>query len=299
MANMTLVKTINRQTPTMIDKLVGFVFGDSVINLYDPTQTYTPDDYIFMPTDDGGIMFYQCVEMTTGEFDINSWKPISVMDIMGSGTVISETRPIGYSTSTWLKPISYSHEDVESLIPEMSPASLIYSIDYVNNIAHIASYNEGTFNGIVATPKTIEGYPLYYIDTNAFLNVRGITKLYITDNILSIGAGAFMITNTDETDTLGFLTDVVFGYGLTSIPTSAFSGQIKLTSVDFPGTIESISELAFNGCTSIKTVSLRNRYTSIADTAFDGCTALTTVYGYPNSTAEEFATAKGLTFISL
>lgn len=297
MASMTLIKTINRQTPTMIDKLAGFVFGGMVINFYDPMELYTPDDYIFMVNDEGGITFYQCIEPASGEFDISKWKPISVMDIMGSGTVISETPPIGYSTSTWLKPIAYSHEDVNSIIPEMAPGSLEYTI--VDGVATITASIAEQYNGAVITPKTLEGMPVYHIDNGAFLDVLGITKLVIRDNILSIGDASFMTTETDTTNTLAFLTDVSIGYGLTKIPANAFSGQIKLTSVDFPGTIESIDSLAFKNCTGITTITIRNRYTVIDTDAFTGCTALKTVYGYPNSTAEEFATTNSLTFVSL
>lgn len=308
MPKITLVKTLSRSTPTAIDKLLTFVFGDSVPAPYDENTEYAIGDYMYMIDENGVITFYQCIIPTTGPFNPDHWKVMTVIDSIGSGTVISEVEPTDPNISTWYRPITYSYGDVDAIIAEMNPARFDYTVDDsgvtitgilpdMNIFNDVANEQRMTFS----IPKTIEGVTVVSVGPNAFIGARGISHLVIPDNVQSVINGAFAVTEvagTEAHDQCCF-DNITFGYGLSEISAYAFSNQTKITTLDFPGTIDSIVTHAFNQCTSLTSITIRNREAIISSDAFIDCTSLTDVYGYPGSTAEEFATAKSLTFHEL
>lgn len=297
MATLSLVKSLTRSTPTMVDKLTQFVFGDTVIDLYDPTKSYDIGDYIYMIDEDGTITFYECIEPTTGEFDPSKWKVVSVIGMMKTLIQISEVKPNDPNVVMWHKPVSYEYGDVDAIIPEMNPDKLTFTIE--NGFATITGLTDlkpGEFQhfyGPISAPKQINGHIVTSIANNAFSDVTGITDLVIPDNILDIGEGAFM----PATDSL--LASVTIGYGVSTLKYKVFANQTALTSVDIPATVDNIEISAFDGCTAITDVTIRGRHAIIADDAFLNCTSLTNIHGYNNSTAQEFAIKNGYTFIEL
>jgi hypothetical protein len=302
MASLTKVKTISMTTPTMINKLAAFVFGDVTVQEYDPNISYVIDEYVYRITDDGGLQFYQCIIPTTGMFDSFKWQAVSVIDIMGSATVISETKPLGSTVSTWIQPKAYDSGDLDSIIPEMDPTKLEYIRD--TNGMTIIGYGttkDGSplFNGDVKTPNNIEGYEMITIGENAFKDVSGIDNLIISDNVIKLMPGALAASSTDNTDVNTYISGVEFGYGLTTIPYKAFSNQKLIKSVDIVSSIDSIEEAAFENCIGLETVTIRGRDCEIHENAFEGCTSLTTIQGSMGSSAERFATNKNLTFKSI
>lgn len=295
MAQARLVKTLTRSTPTMVDKLSQFVFGDMYIDLYDPNKTYDVGDYVYIVGDDGVITFYECIEPTSGEFDPSKWKVVSVIGIMSSLITISETQPLDPNIITWYKPTDYSFADVDKIVPEMNPSKLTYEID-TDGYATITGLNVLSpgetqhFYGAVRTPDKIEGILITGIGNNAFSNVLGITDLTITDNIITIGEGSFMPVDGSP------FTSITIGYGVEIIPYKAFANQTDITSIDIPATVDKIEASAFDSCTGLVDVYIRGRSMVIDADAFSNCTALTNVYGVMNSTAQEFAETHGYTF---
>lgn len=299
MAQARLVKTLKRSTPTMVDKLSQFVFGDMSIDLYDPNRTYEIGDYVYTIDDNGVITFYECIEQTSGEFDPSKWKVVSVIGIMSSLVKISESEPSDPNLIMWYKPISYEFADVDKIVPEMNPTKLTHRTNedgtaaVITGLHPLAPGESQHFYGAVKTPDKIDDLMVESIDNNAFSEVLGITDLVITDNIISIGEGAFMSNNESPFDS------ITIGYGIEVIPYKAFANQTAITYIDIPATVDKIEASAFDNCSGIVDVYVRGRNTVIATDAFSNCTALSTIHGVKNSTAQEFADAKGYAFVEI
>jgi hypothetical protein len=304
MANITLVKTINRKTPTAIDKLMMFIFGINPPAPYDETRSYKVGDYMYIIDEDAGIItFYQCIKDTSGPLDMTCWREITDISSASINMQISETEPIMPNVKMWVQPISYDYADVEKIVPEMNPEKIVcsdtapYTITGLANTA--ATIDDPHFNGKFSLPRTYKGEEVVAVEIGAFKNVFGLTHLTIPNNIISIGSNAFKRDEDVEIPEELKLKSISFGYGIYNIPSSAFENQDGLTTLEIPASIDSISENAFANCTSLTDVTFRNRYIEIDATAFTGCTTLTTIYGYSDSTAHEFAINNSLEFIPI
>ena len=87
------------------------------------------------------------------------------------------------------------------------------------------------------------------------------------------------------------------GYTVVSIKDSAFSGNVKLTSVSLPSKLEKIGWFAFSGCTSLKSITVPSTVTEIGYDAFAYCTKLT-LYCDASSYAEKYAESYGISCVS-
>ena len=86
------------------------------------------------------------------------------------------------------------------------------------------------------------------------------------------------------------------GYPVTSIQDSAFSGDVKLTSVSLPQKLEKIGWFAFSGCTSLKSITVPSSVCEIGYDAFAYCTKLT-LYCSADSYAEKYAESYGISCV--
>lgn len=146
-------------------------------------------------------------------------------------------------------------------------------------------------SGSLTIPDTIQGYPVRYIKSYAFVNCTSINSLTIPNTVLSIGSYAFngctslkYVYGAEGVHTIAeyafqkctALYRVNFGNELAIIGVSAFSGCTGLTTyINFGDKVQIIGGNAFYECTSLKTVSFSDSVTYIGDRAFQGCTALT------------------------
>lgn len=71
--------------------------------------------------------------------------------------------------------------------------------------------------------------------------------------------------------------ELIIPNGVTHIPTDAFNGCHKITSITIPDSVTSIGESAFWYCMGLTDIILPDRVTSIGDYAFKGCDSLTTI----------------------
>jgi len=134
---------------------------------------------------------------------------------------------------------------------------------------------------------------------------RGCVK--IPNDVINIGDGAFYGCEN--------IISINIPDSVTDIERYAFQDCVGLTSVTIPSSVISLGDYAFGNCKNLSTIILNNPYTLIEtfihgrgsypdfiplySTPFSGCQNLTEIYGYPGSTAEEFANEQGYTFIPI
>lgn len=174
------------------------------------------------------------------------------------------------------------------------------------------------------------------IDALAFRDCRKLTSITIPDSVTSIGNFAFCdcssltsITIPERVTSIGkstfencsALTSVTISDSVTCIGDFAFSGCSGLTSITIPDSVTSIEWYAFRDCSGLTSVTIPKSVTSIGYGAFEDCSALTSIivknpdcefydsnytisenaaiYGYKNSTAQEYAEKYGIKFVEL
>ena len=155
----------------------------------------------------------------------------------------------------------------------------------------------------VHTPAVIDGLPVVAIADYAFENFGGgtLAQITITENICSIGEGAFANAETliihveAKPEYIGpkaflncqQLERIELGNGLKEIPFEAFSGCTALKEVILSDTVEKIAENAFELCSALDTVVAHESLKIVEDSAFVDCDALRAVCYY--GTAESWA----------
>ena len=147
-------------------------------------------------------------------------------------------------------------------------AGIIYSESENQNYTEIEGaykYLQGeVYLGAYYDKKQVLG-----ICDGAFSDCTGITKVYLLDGLLQIGAEAFSgctsLTEIEIPETVVRLGDGVFrgcesletlilNEGLKEIGAGAFEGCASLEKIIIPSTVISIDEGAFRDCESLKTV---------------------------------------------
>ena len=183
----------------------------------------------------------------------------------------------------------------------------------------------------IIIPSEHEGMPIVAIADNAFNNCTSITKVFIGDNVKSIGARAFngctgltSINIPDSVTSIGasafngctgltsvYVTDVAKWYKIKFLTTESsnplyyahnlyLNGEL-VTELVIPDTVTSIGSYAFYNCTCLTSITIPDSVTSIGSRAFYGCTGLTSVTigkGVTSIGAFAFENCTGLTEIN-
>ena len=132
--------------------------------------------------------------------------------------------------------------------------------------------------------------PLYYAH-NLYVNGILVTDLAIPDDVTSIKPNAFC----------GYTgSSVMIPNSVTSIGEYAFSGCSGLTSVTIPNSVTSMGSKVFYGCDNLTALAMLNPECEIyEDKDTLGSPTQTTIYGYIDSTAQDYAEKYGYTFKTL
>lgn len=129
-------------------------------------------------------------------------------------------------------------------------------------------YGSGVANIPVSAlnPETNLTHKVAYIGQRAFANNRGLTQVYIPQNVNGIEESAFLSCHNLKT--------LSISTSLKSISFDAFSDCISLTQVEIPSSVQSIEHGAFSGCISLQTVTFRDGVSRIGTAAFFNCLSL-------------------------
>ena len=184
----------------------------------------------------------------------------------------------------------------------------------------VTSIGDCAFEGCSSLTNVTIPNSVTSIGDLVFYDCTGLTNVTISSSVASIGRYAFFNCSN--------LTSVTIPNSVKNIETGAFEGCSSLTSVTIPNSVTDIEDGTFEGCSSLTNVTIPNSVTSIGRTAFDRCARLdgvailnsecqiseayrydhtpalgyvsrTTIYGYIDSTAQEYAKKYGYTFKTL
>ena len=107
------------------------------------------------------------------------------------------------------------------------------------------------------------------ISSNAFNGCSGLKELVLSDQLKSIGVGAFKQTGLEE---------LALPDSVKSIEDSAFENCSQLRSVVLPNALKTIFYRTFYDCTALESVWIPASVTAIEEDAFFNCGALRNVY---------------------
>lgn len=175
-----------------------------------------------------------------------------------------------------------SHAATRSLTTDNKDIQgLTYTL-HADRTATVASYNDGTPDGVIDIPDTVtsggQTYTVTAIGEYAFIPSRKITNVssvFIPATVTSIGRFAFRCCK--------FLATVTFAEGsqLKSIGVSAFSGtnpaHPRFKEIQIPNSVETIGTNAFQNCQDLESITLPASLKTIESSAFSYCLNLSEI----------------------
>lgn len=133
-------------------------------------------------------------------------------------------------------------------------------------------------------------YDCPVLGEGAFKNCTSLSTVNLGTNLTEIGANAF------EGDTSLKELSLKSTTNLKTIEASAFKGT-NIEEIYLPVSVESIDMSAFDNCVKFTTLTVNNPKTELIDVPQQS--GLQIIYGYKNSTAEEYALKHNLKFIDI
>ena len=112
----------------------------------------------------------------------------------------------------------------------------------------------------------------------------------IPSSVITIGQYAFQLCKN--------LTSIKIPDSVTTIKGVAFASCTNLASITIPESVTSLGDYAFSYCTNLTSITIVASVTNIGVDAFENCSNLT-IYGYAGSTAETYANANNIPFVTL
>ena len=187
-----------------------------------------------------------------------------------------------------------------------------------NTYTYTASGGKATITGFtgggnITTPTVLGGNSVTAIGDYAFYNKETLTGAVISDGITVIGKYAFaqstkitsvtipasVVTVSEQAfSSCSSLTSLKISEGVQTIKVGAFANCSSLETVVLPNSLTTLENSTFTGCPKLKSVTIPESIKTVPNSTFADCTNLT-IYGVAGSGAEEFAKAKGFTFIAI
>ncbi len=141
-----------------------------------------------------------------------------------------------------------------------------YSLDDDKN-ATITKYY-GNVSALFV-PKTIDGYTVIAIGSDAFKGRAELRSVVIPSSITTIGSSAFNGCSN--------LSNITFNDGLTTIGEYAFTNCTSLTSVTIPDTVVKMEAGVFASCSNLSSVKLSKKLEQMDGRCFFDCDKLTAI----------------------
>ena len=193
-----------------------------------------------------------------------------------------------------------------------SDCTSLTNVTIPNSVTSISysTFSHCTSLTSVTIPNSVTSIGYY-----AFSDCTSLTSVTIPNSVTSIGGSAFYYTAyyndesnwdkgvlylsnclIDTNDNFKSTTDYIIKDGTRIIASSAFENCKSLTSVTIPDSVTSIGDSAFEDCTSLKNIIVLS-----SDCKFGSYIVgkEVKIYGYTNSTANEYAVLKGNEFIKI
>ena len=171
--------------------------------------------------------------------------------------------------------------------------SSLESITIPNSVTNIG---ESAFESCSSLESITIPNRVTRIDDSTFWGCSSLESITIPNSVTSIGAWAFCACSSLES--------VTIPNSVTNIDIGAFADCSSLESITIPNSVTSIGESAFENCENLKSVYLPNKNFEIGEQAFGYNIHSVLVegfeiYGYEDTSAEEYARANNITFISI
>ena len=230
-------------------------------------------------------------------FDCNNLKAVHITDIATwckiNFGLYGSANPLYYAHNLYVNGILVTDlaipDDVTSIKPNAFCGYTGSSVMIPNSVTSIGEYAFSGCSGLtsVTIPNSVTS-----IGRNAFCGCSSMTSVMIPSSVTSIGIRVFA-------DCSG-LTSVTIPNSVTSIENGAFDGCKSLTSITIPNSVTSMGSRVFYGCDNLTALAMLNPECEIyEDENTLGSPTQTTIYGYIDSTAQEYAKKYGYTFKTL
>ena len=217
------------------------------------------------------LIFYEGKKSYTVQFDLDGGTLISgsLEQTVTHGhdatppTVVKD----GAFLREWSEPLRRITKDtvIKAIWEYETTAGIIYTESENQNYTEIAGAHKNLRGEVYLGAYYNEKKVLGILD-NALIDCKGITKVYLLDGLLSIGAGAFAGCSS--------LVEIEVPETVSRIGTRAFRGCTSLETLVLNEGIEEIGAEAFAGCTGLKEIILPKSLKRIDSNAFVGCDGL-------------------------
>lgn len=292
--------------------------GEEAFSLCTSLATVNISDSV---TEIGNRAFFKCTQLENINVDTNNAHFSSVDGVLYNKekTVLLKYPPAkAQTTYTILDGVTDIGEKAFSDSLNLTAITLPESI---------VNIGEGAFSFCKSLSSVNIPYGVKSIGSSAFAYDENIKSISLPDSIEHIGGSAFL--------DCGNLKTVKIPEGVTTVAYNTFSGCTSLASITIPNSVTYIGQSAFYNCTSLASVTIPKSVEEIDyqafcncgltdiifdnpnttfqthykvtggmndamlhEATFERCDKIETIYGCTGSTAETFATERGINFVA-
>lgn len=207
----------------------------------------------------------------------------------------SVTTPVTANAATYGDLTYYSNSDGTVRISDCNESVTSIEIPAEIDGKKVTSIGSSAFNDCTVLKSVTIPNSVTSIGSWAFKGCRLLSSIIIPDSVVSIEEYAFYDCAS--------LKSVTLSESLTSIGDVAFYKCTNLTEITIPESVISIGDRVFQNCTKLEKITILNPECFIYDSSSTICNDYTdfsgTIYGYENSTAQEYAEKYNKTFVSI
>ncbi len=255
-----------------------------------------------------GLSFIVIPESVTsiGSYAFSGCSSLGYIEIPNSVTEIGGST---FKDCTSLSTVIISNSITRIPYSTFEGCTSLTDVDIPNGVTNIDSnaFKGCTNLASIVIPNTMKDISNYYYSSDigpAFSGCTNLTKVTLNSNSIASSSSFTKIFGEQVTEYIlgddvktipssAFsncvkLTSVTIGEGVTSIGSSAFQNCSALTSINIPESVTSIGRNAFYGCYALTSVNIPESVTKIETATFNGCRALTSI-NIPNASIENYA----------